>query len=445
MDTNKEINNGEINNGAQANDEVNPFQRSSKVVTSPQGATNKENESEQVQANAEDVMGAVGDDRQSDLELLGVQIGVIVKMVADKQKRHITQAHRDEIERAQVLYTKVATEMGDRRAAEMFKENSTQTSPWLKNLLNKRKPANDVETPTSKRVKNRAQKKDSTKSDQRSGQKLAAATSSANDNTNKERPQDYEWRQVERKKPARKPKPLRKPRPDAIVIGAKDGQSYADILRKVKADPNLTKLGEAVTRIRRTQKGELLLQFKDSGDNTATFQSTILEKIGELAEVRTLTHRTMVEIRDVDEITSERDVSEALKAQLAITIPDDAIRLRKAYGGTQIATIKLPGEEASKMIKAGKIRIGWTICRIRERTELKKCFKCLEFGHIATQCRNQDRSKLCRKCGKDGHIAKDCTADPMCMFCSKDKAIDAKHVAGSSRCPVFRRAMKNKG
>lgn len=199
-----------------------------------------------------------------------------------------------------------------------------------------------------------------------------------------------------------------------------------------------------MTRIRRTQKGELLLQFKDSGDSTAAFQNSIREKLGESAEVRTLTQRTMVEMRDVDEVTDAQDISEAIKAQLELEVPVDAIRLRKAYGETQIATINLPGEDANKMMKAGKIKIGWTVCRIRERTVLKKRFKCLEFGHIASQCKNQDRSKLCRSCGKDGHIAKDCTEEPLCMFCKKDRPNDAKHIAGSSRCPVFRRALKDK-
>lgn len=60
-----------------------------------------------------------------------------------------------------------------------------------------------------------------------------------------------EWETVKRKKKKAEPKPGKKPQPrntgkvrpksDALVIGAKDPQSYADILRKVKSDPTLRK------------------------------------------------------------------------------------------------------------------------------------------------------------------------------------------------------------
>lgn len=424
-------------NGVSKEEEERAAGRSEKTPRSPKGAANQE-----IALRTPEVIDI---SQPTDLELLGQQIGIIVELFGDRAKRSINNNDREEIDRVKILFNKVANAMGDKRAAEVLKDTGTQTSPWFKiPESNKRKPANETEKPTPKRAKSRpTRKKDILKMGQR---ERAPSTDSTRNTVNKdkERSRDYEWRQVERKKPAKKPKPLRKPRPDAIVIEAKDGQSYADILRKVKTDASLASIGEAVTRIRRTQKGELLLQFKDSGDSTAAFQNSIREKLGESADVRTLTQRTMVEMRDVDEVTDAQDISEAIKAQLELEVPAEAIRLRKAYGETQIATINLPGEEANKMIKAGKIKIGWTVCRIRERTVLKKCFKCLEFGHIATQCRNEDRSKLCRSCGKDGHIAKDCREEPLCMFCKKDRPKDAKHIAGSSRCPVFRRALKDK-
>lgn len=165
--------------------------------------------------------------------------------------------------------------------------------------------------------------------------------------------------------------------------------SYADILRSVKTDPDLAAMSETVTRIRRTQKGGLILQLSESEKN-ADFKSSIMAKLGESAEVRTLSQRITVEVRDIDEISTIAEINEAVRTHIGPEVlPDNAVTLKKAYGETQIATMSLPGEAAKKLLELGKLRIGWTICRIRERIELKKCFKCLEFGHIAKQCRSQ--------------------------------------------------------
>jgi len=44
------------------------------------------------------------------------------------------------------------------------------------------------------------------------------------------------------------------PRNDAIVIATSAGGSYSDILKKVKAEPQLKELGQAVQAVRRTAK-----------------------------------------------------------------------------------------------------------------------------------------------------------------------------------------------
>lgn len=103
-----------------------------------------------------------------------------------------------------------------------------------------------------------------------------------------------------------------------------------------------------MSRIRRTQKGDLLIQLKESGDKTADFKSVISEALGEQASVRTFTHRTTIELKYVDEVTTKEDICEAIKAQFGVegVSPADFLSLRKAYGGTQIATISLSAEHA---------------------------------------------------------------------------------------------------
>lgn len=46
-------------------------------------------------------------------------------------------------------------------------------------------------------------------------------------------------------------------------------------------------------------------------------------------------------------------------------------------------------------------------------------------------------SRVCRNCGTEGHKEKDCKGDSMCLSC---KAMG--HRAGTSKCPVFKRALQ---
>ena len=64
------------------------------------------------------------------------------------------------------------------------------------------------------------------------------------------------------------------PRPDAMIIKSTEKLSFADILRKIRNTPELKSVGEDVHLVKRTQKGEILLEFIRSTEAaTETHQS----------------------------------------------------------------------------------------------------------------------------------------------------------------------------
>ena len=231
-----------------------------------------------------------------------------------------------------------------------------------------------------------------------------------------------------------------------MVEKTSETTTYADILRMVKSDPSLKEMGEKVIRVKRTQGGQMMFELaKEEGAKRDVLREAVTKALGEKAKVTVRTQEIYVVCRDLEEDTTKDDVLEALKKQLQTdSLSESAIRsLRTAYGGTQTAVISLPFELAKRVLSAGKVKIGWTICRVREATKPRSCFKCFEYGHLAKDCKGEDRSKLCKRCGEGGHIAKNCTKDPCCMICSTtDKK--ATHVTGSSRCPKYRSSTKGK-
>lgn len=263
------------------------------------------------------------------------------------------------------------------------------------------------------------------------------------------------WQTVERKaktvqnpngaaKEATQKRPRRqRSKGDALVIEANTNVSYAAILRKVREAPELKELGEKVVRTRRTQKGEMLFELqKDPSVKSAAFRELVANALGKEATVKALSQETVVECRDLDEITTEQELQNALKTQCELGDEPLVIRMRRAYGGTQTATIRLSALAAPKLLTKGKIKVGWSVCALkaipRVAKELERCFKCWGFGHQARNCDGPDRSKSCRKCGENGHFASDCAKPPRCMLCKKEDGND--HMTGGFKCPSYQKA-----
>ncbi|KAH8390431.1 hypothetical protein KR215_011401, partial [Drosophila sulfurigaster] len=180
--------------------------------------------------------------------------------------------------------------------------------------------------------------------------------------------QSKEWKKVPKR--ARRTKSAK---PDAIIVRGSNEVSYADILRSVKAEPKLKELANHVRGIRKTAKGELLFELEKSADPiTKGIHEAVQDFLGPSVEVIALTESSVIEVKDIDEVTSEEELLEALITQFGeVRITKSCIvSFRKAYGGTQTATLRLPVNSANKMVEAGKVRVGWVICRIRRKVQL---------------------------------------------------------------------------
>ena len=168
-----------------------------------------------------------------------------------------------------------------------------------------------------------------------------------------------------------------------------------------------------MVKTRRTQKGEMLFELKKYPMvKSSAFKTLIERSLGEEANVKVLSKETVIECRDLDEITTEDELRTALQVHCDLADVPMRIRLKKAYGGTQTAVISLSTAAANKMLETGKVKVGWSVCSLkttpRVTKELERCFKCMGFGHQARNCKGPDRSDLCWKCGEKGHIARDC-------------------------------------
>lgn len=116
-------------------------------------------------------------------------------------------------------------------------------------------------------------------------------------------------------------------------------------------------------------------------------------------------------------------------------------RRRKEDGSLIIEVDKRTHEQ---MINREKINIGWRKCRIFDYFNVKRCFKCWGYYHIAKNCTRQE---TCYKCA-GSHRTDECkTTIKKCVNCMyKNKMYNLKindnHKAINIECPIYIKAVE---
>ncbi|XP_043481639.1 uncharacterized protein LOC122510801 [Leptopilina heterotoma] len=244
-------------------------------------------------------------------------------------------------------------------------------------------------------------------------------------------------------KPAPKPNPVKKGRA-TVVVKVAEGATFAEVLAKVRKEADLEASQTRVVGALPTKKGDLLIKIGGSS-NKKLFTKEVTKVIGDLGKEQMADRRTTLEIRDMDALTEKEDVLGALEK--IFTVPTGSRKvtvLGPNKRGAKLAVVVTSQEDADKLEEIGHIKIGFVSCKIRRRTMVTWCHKCLDYGHIGRDCQGVDRSAACFKCGEAGHKAAGCKKSPCCFLCQPKfgEKENIQHVAGSRGCKVFRTALE---
>lgn len=226
----------------------------------------------------------------------------------------------------------------------------------------------------------------------------------------------------------------------ALIVNNKE-EEYNRTLKTIKEQLIHLPEKEAIKGIRKTRDGRILITLER--DNNALdaikrgVQKGTKENITESGEH---TKRSSVHIRGMEATTTKEEVHMAIMERL--NMGDDNTNeikvgdLRPNAYGTQAVTVNMKEEDAKKLLQDRGIRIGLVKCTAEEHVIIKRCFVCGSYDHIQEKCSVDRTKRMCFRCGKSGHIYKECNAEERCLSCKT-----MGHVAGSGKCPVFRRAL----
>ena len=227
---------------------------------------------------------------------------------------------------------------------------------------------------------------------------------------------------------------------DAIVVTMK-GADYSEVVKRVKKAVPQDKQ-EAVRGIRKTRRGDLLIEISKSNPDAAKeVQEKIRSSVGE-EKTKLLTNRKKktVIIRDIVEGTDAEEILTDIRKHAGEDVQLDIKSIFPTRRGTISAFIEVSEKANGDIpVKEGdRIRIGLAICRVERYLVVRRCYKCQQYDHTGKECTStNDLSKSCRKCSEAGHKEDHCTKpEYKCLSCGLN------HRCGTGKCAIHRRALE---
>lgn len=243
-------------------------------------------------------------------------------------------------------------------------------------------------------------------------------------------------------------RPARELQETIEVIPGKDlGDKFSDAQATCSAVLASIKPNEVGIKIDRVIKGRNKSVRIVAGRDELDRLKPMLSNLGmDVRHVDKLNPR--LKVRDIpSDIDRSRFVGDLIKQNLE-GIADDAVRLvywspARGQGGPS-AVIEVPPDVRGKLLRQGRIYLGWSSCRVMDHLRILQCFRCLGFGHIAKNC--QAAGDICGHCG-DSHESRTCpkTGALRCHNCEKAKMSATNHSAlNASVCPILQRRLGDK-
>lgn len=253
-----------------------------------------------------------------------------------------------------------------------------------------------------------------------------------------------------------------KKKENVIIIKPKEQQESEKTKRMIKENIDIKNMLIGVSKLKKGGKGTFILGC-ESEQELKQLKSTVSSKLGTEYEIiepkgaRPILKIFNLEEEDfrcnedqiVDMIIKQNHLDEErrgfhmkiLKKIIRKSIENDKTTRVKKEGGVVI--VEVDDATHVEMLKMEKINVGWKKCRVVNYLNVKRCFNCWGFYHIADNC---TRPLACSRCAGD-HKSSDCKAKKEkcvnCMYKNKtyNLKINEEHNAMSRQCPILKKAL----
>lgn len=208
---------------------------------------------------------------------------------------------------------------------------------------------------------------------------------------------------------------------------------------------NINPKDYAVSKIKATKNGGIVIECQSSAERDKLVEAAI-DKLGNNCDVsKPTTKCPRIRLVGLSEQPIATELLTSLKKQNTNILCDAstlnvahtyAVKSKSQFG----AILEVDVKTFRKILDEKKLYVGWDACMAYEDLNIRRCYKCWGFNHVAAKC-SSDQHR-CSKCSGNHHF-KDCTsAEEKCAACidaahTLHLQIDTKHAATSLQCPTY--------
>lgn len=257
---------------------------------------------------------------------------------------------------------------------------------------------------------------------------------------------------------------VRERKKESVIIVKPKGQQESEVTKQVvKEKIDIKKMAIGVTKLRKGSKGTVILGC-ESEEEMKKLKTTVQDKMGtdyKIMEPRGAeTKLKIINVGEEEMKLEEEDIINTIKRQNKLNDEregfymkivkkimkgkkDDGIQQRREKGDGSIILV-VDEDTHERMLKEEKVNIGWRRCFVVNYINVKRCFNCWGYYHIAKNC---TRSVTCHKCAGN-HKEDECKATKKrcvnCMYKNKtyNLKIGEEHDTLSWECPTYKRALE---
>ncbi|XP_064461696.1 uncharacterized protein LOC135371638 [Ornithodoros turicata] len=230
----------------------------------------------------------------------------------------------------------------------------------------------------------------------------------------------------------------------SATIKPKQGKSLKNLSSTLKKELTEAKVLLTDATIRPTKAGLLIVESRKEDINKIERIFNESDNLTECGNFKVNTPpRPEVKFKFIEEGMEKKDIKNELIYGNDLQEHLDQIDVkyvRSERDGTQTAFISLPKEAYNTLTKEGTIKIGWSRCIVEEHYNVKRCTKCLTYGHVAKFCKGTQI--FCPFCSNN-HKEEDCKAEePRCRACLQSNMnsrtpVDLEHKYYDRNCPTY--------